>query len=105
MKINKGWKEIYKGLSDYNRRRMIEANRPFGKDPKEFKEMAMWILAGLSIFGVVLNVHKDPAGFQVWMLTNACWAVIDFRKRLYAQSFLFVVYFFLALWGWISWAR
>ena len=32
MKINKGWKEIYKGLSDYNRRRMIEANRPFGKE-------------------------------------------------------------------------
>jgi len=65
----------------------------------------MWMLAGLSIFGVVLNVHKDPAGFLVWMFTNACWAVIDFRKRLYAQSFLFVVYFFLALWGWISWAR
>ena len=105
MKINKGWKEIYKNLSWYNRRKFVEANRPFGKDPKEFKELVMWVLAGLSIFGVVLNVHKDPAGFLVWMFTNACWAVIDLRKRLYAQSFLFVVYFFLALWGWISWAR
>ncbi len=105
MKVNKGWKEIYKGLIDYNRRRMIEANRPFGKDPQEFREMMMWVLAGLSIFGVVLNVHKDPGCFLVWMFTNACWAVIDFRKCLFAQSFLFVVYFFLALWGWISWAR
>lgn len=105
MRINKGWKEIYKNLSWYNRSRMIEANRPFGKDGKEFKEMMMWFLALLSIIGVVLNVQKDPRGFLLWMFTNACWAVIDFRKRLYAQSFLFVVYFFLALWGWISWAR
>ena len=105
MRVNKGWKEIYKNLSWYNRRKLVEANRPFGKDPKEFKELVMWMLAGLSIFGVVLNVNKDPAGFLVWMFTNACSAVIDFRKRLYAQSFLFVVYFFLALWGWISWAR
>ena len=105
MRVNKGWKEIYKNLSWYNRRKLVEANRPFGKDPKEFKELVMWMLAGLSIFGVVLNVHKDPAGFLVWMFTNACWAVIDFRKGLYAQSFLFVVYFFLALWGWIRWAR
>ena len=52
MKINKGWKKIYKGLSDYNRRRMIEANRPFGKDGKEFKEMMVWFLAALSIIGV-----------------------------------------------------
>ncbi|MFA6635704.1 MAG: nicotinamide mononucleotide transporter [Candidatus Omnitrophota bacterium] len=105
MKVNKGWKSVYRKLSWYNRRRLIEANRPFGKDAKEFKELVMWMLAGLSIFGVVLNVNKDPAGFLVWMFTNASWAVIDFRKRLYAQSFLFVVYFFLALWGWISWAR
>jgi len=105
MRVNKGWKELYKKLSWYNRRRFIEANRPFGKDPKDFRETLMWLLAGLSIFGVVLNVHKDSACFLVWMFTNACWAVIDFRKRLYAQAFLFVVYFVLALWGWISWAR
>ena len=32
MKINKGWKEIYKNLSWYNRQKFIEANRPFGKE-------------------------------------------------------------------------
>jgi len=31
MKIYKGLKEIYKKLSWYNRRKLIEANRPFGK--------------------------------------------------------------------------
>ncbi|MFH1665898.1 MAG: nicotinamide mononucleotide transporter [Candidatus Omnitrophota bacterium] len=105
MKVNKGWKELYKKLSWYNRGKFIEANRPFGKDPRVFTEMMMWLLAGLSITGVILNVQKNPAGFALWMFTNACWAVIDFRKRLYAQSFLFVVYFFLALWGLFSWLR
>lgn len=105
MNVTKGLKKLYRGLSWYNRQKLIEANRPFGKDGKEFKEMLMWFLAGLSIIGVVLNVHKDSNGFLLWMFTNACWAVIDFRKRLYAQSFLFIVYFFLALWGWISWVR
>lgn len=105
MRVNKGWKEIYKGLNWYNRKKFIEANQPFGKDSKEFREMMMWFLALLSIIGVVLNVHKNPAGFLLWMFTNACWAVIDFRHRLYAQSFLFVVYFFLALWGWLIWMR
>jgi murein tripeptide amidase MpaA len=72
-------------------------------DKSEGRRTMMWLLTCLSICGVVLNVNKDPAGFLVWMFTNACWAVIDYRKRLYAQAFLFVVYFFLALWGWISW--
>ncbi len=63
----------------------------------------MWWLAALSITGVILNVRKDRRGFAVWMFTNTCWALIDLSRGLYAQSFLFVVYFFLALWGWISW--
>jgi hypothetical protein len=105
MKVNKGWKDLYKKQNWYNRRRFIEANRPFGKNPKIFKELMMWFLAGLSITGVILNVQKNPSGFALWMFTNACWAVIDFRKKLHAQSFLFIVYFFLALWGFFSWLR
>lgn len=105
MRVIKKLKKIYKGLSRYNRQKLIQANRPFGKDGKEFKEVMMLFLAALSIIGVMLNVHKDPRGFLLWMVTNASWAVIDFRRRLYAQSFLFVVYFFLAVWGWFSWMR
>ncbi len=31
MKVTKGLKKVYKGLSWYNRRKLVEANRPFGK--------------------------------------------------------------------------
>jgi len=31
MKVTKGLKKIYKGLSWYNRQKLIEANRPCGK--------------------------------------------------------------------------
>lgn len=105
MKIYKGFKEIYQGLSKYNRAQMIKANRPLGKDAKELKEMLRWLLAVLSIIGAIMNVQHDRGGFLLWMFTNLCWAVIDFRRRLYAQSFLFVVYFILSFWGWIHWGR
>jgi len=64
-----------------------------------------WILTCLSIVGVVLNIRKDRRGFVIWMFTNISWAVIDFRHGLYAQTVLFIVYFFLALWGWITWMK
>ncbi len=31
MKVTKGLKKVYKGLSWYNRRKLVEANCPFGK--------------------------------------------------------------------------
>lgn len=31
MKVIKKLKKIYKGLSSYNRNKLIQANRPFGK--------------------------------------------------------------------------
>ena len=64
-----------------------------------------WFLTCLSILGVMLNVRKDRLGFAVWMFTNISWTAIDFRHGLYAQAFLFLVYFFLALWGWLAWKK
>ena len=58
MKVNKGWKELYKKLNWYNRQKFIEANRPLGKDPKEFIKMMMWFLAVLLIIGVVLIIGR-----------------------------------------------
>jgi len=37
MKIAKDLKKVYKGLSWYNRQKLIEANRPFGKRKKKPK--------------------------------------------------------------------
>ncbi len=38
MKVIKGLKKIYKSLNWYNRRKLIEANRPFGKKPRKEKK-------------------------------------------------------------------
>jgi nicotinamide riboside transporter PnuC len=75
------------------------------KEEKKAQEKMMWVLTALSIVGVILNVRKDHRGFLLWMVTNAAWAVVDFEHGLFAQGVLFVVYFFLALWGWISWKK
>ena len=64
-----------------------------------------WVLAFLSIVGVILNIRKKRSGFLIWMFTNSVWAIVDFRHGLYAQAFLFIVYFFLALWGWLAWGN
>jgi len=72
--------------------------------------MFTWILTGLALTGVVLNCLKNRQCFIIWMITNASWAVVDFRAakinpELYAQGWLFVVYFILAVWGWFRWSR
>lgn len=64
-----------------------------------------WILAGLSIFGVILNIKKVRWCFWIWAFTNAGWAVVDFIMGIYAQATLFVVYFALAVWGIIAWRK
>lgn len=58
MKVNKGWKEIYKNLSWYNRRKFIEVNRPFGKDPKGCLKVFIWLLAVLFIVTIVLILGR-----------------------------------------------
>ncbi len=67
--------------------------------------MMIWLLAFLSVVGVVLNVRKDRRGFIFWMVSNAGWIVIDWMHGIYAQSVLFMIYFFLALWGWFRWKK
>jgi len=72
---------------------------------KEEIRVMTWFLTALSIVGVILNVKHDRRGFLFWMITNAAWVIVDFRHGLYAQAFLFVVYFFLSLWGWLAWKK
>lgn len=63
-----------------------------------------WSLTALSIVGVVLNILHMRESFAVWMVTNSSWCVIDWKKGIPAQSFLFFVYFVLSVWGWFAWA-
>lgn len=66
-------------------------------------ELFTWTVTLLSIGGVVLNIKKRKECFAIWAVTNASWATVDFLKGLPAQGALFVVYFFLALWGLLEW--
>lgn len=62
-----------------------------------------WLLTGVSILGVILNIHKVRWCFYLWAFTNSCWAIVDFYYEIYAQAALFTVYFCLAIWGLLRW--
>lgn len=64
-----------------------------------------WLLVLFSLLGVILNIHKRKECFVIWGITNAGWAVYDFRIGAVAQGVLFTVYFGLAIWGIIKWKR
>lgn len=66
-------------------------------------EIFFWLVSAASIVGVILNIQKKRASFLIWIGTNASWAVIDFARGIPQQGVLFVVYAFLAVWGWFSW--
>lgn len=68
-------------------------------------ESFYWIVTTLSIIGVVLNIFKNKWCFVVWGVTNFAWCIIDFYKGIYAQSFLFLVYFILAIFGLFKWIK
>ena len=67
--------------------------------------MTLWILAAISLIGVVLNIRKDRRGFICWIFSNGAWSAVDYYHGLYAQSALFAVYFLLAVWGLIEWGK
>lgn len=62
-----------------------------------------WLLAGLSLIGVVLNIKKKSECFAIWLFTNASWTIYDFSINAYAQSALFLVYTILAIYGLYEW--
>ena len=65
--------------------------------------IASWVIAALSIVGVHYNIHKKRICFLFWMVTNASWIVIDIVYGVYAQAALMLVYFVLAIRGYIKW--
>ena len=65
----------------------------------------MWLIAGLAIVGVILNIHKKRSGFIIWIITNFANCLYCFHKTAYPQSALFAVYFLLAIWGVVKWRK
>ena len=64
-----------------------------------------WLLAILSLYGVVLNIQKRPSCFYIWSVTNAGWVFIDALAGVYAQAALFTIYLGLSLYGAWDWNR
>lgn len=64
-----------------------------------------WGLSAISLIGVVLNIRKNKWCFPIWAITNISWAFVDLSFGLYSQSFLFFIYFGLAIWGIIEWGK
>jgi len=68
-------------------------------------ELFKWLIAVLSLVGVVLNIHKRRECFYIWSFTNAAWASVDLYHGIWSQAFLQAVYFGLAIWGIVAWRQ
>ncbi|MBU0479088.1 nicotinamide mononucleotide transporter family protein [bacterium] len=64
-----------------------------------------WSMTLLSIIGVILNIKKKRICFVLWSITNVSWCIYDFTIQAYAQSFLFLVYLGLSIWGIFEWKK
>jgi hypothetical protein len=68
-------------------------------------EYFTWVVAGVALLGTWLNVQKDRRCFWLWLGTNSFWAGYDAWHELYAQAFLFGLYFLLSIRGLIQWRK
>jgi len=64
-----------------------------------------WAVTVASIIGTIANIYKKRWCFIIWLFTNAIWCVYDLTLGAYAQSALFFLYFWLAVWGLAQWRR
>ena len=62
-----------------------------------------WVVTFASLIGVVLNIYHSKYGFAIWTFTNFLWIIRTYNLMAYEQAFLFTIYFFLAIWGYLKW--
>lgn len=67
------------------------------------KELLSWSLAGVSIFGMVLNINKNKLCFVVFAFTNLAWLIYFLLIKEYAPSFLQFVFLLSSFWGLWKW--
>lgn len=71
----------------------------------EHFDMFSWFVTALSLWGAYLNLRKNPLGFILWAIADLAWFFYDISIEEYAQGFLFLIFFFLAVWGFLTWTR
>jgi nicotinamide riboside transporter PnuC len=67
--------------------------------------MIDWIVAVMSIAGVITNILKNKWCFVLWFISNVAWIIIDIQKEMYAQAAVFFVYAVTCIWGFIQWSK
>lgn len=64
-----------------------------------------WWITVTSLIGTIANIYKRRWCFWIWLVSNSCWAVIDWRHGLDAQAVLMLIYVLLAVWRLLQWAE
>lgn len=62
-----------------------------------------WLVTGVALVGVVLNLYKRRECFYIWGISNSVFAVESYLAGVWNMAFLFSIYFALALWGIYTW--
>ena len=63
-----------------------------------------FVTAG-SVVGTVLLGRKFIANWPVWLIVNAASVALFIYKGLHLTVALYVIFFLLAIWGWICWTK
>ena len=64
-----------------------------------------WITTTLAITGVIANNYKRRWCFLVFMVSNTACLFLHLRVGYYAMCFRDLVFFALAIHGWIAWGK
>lgn len=64
-----------------------------------------WAVTLLALVGVIINIKHDPRCFIIWAVTNAAFAVRTFTLGAYEMTFLFSIYWVLAIIGLYAWRK
>jgi len=67
-------------------------------------ETIKWLIAGVSLTGVILNIKLNRWGFACWIIGNGFWTWFSYKQKQYALAVQFTVYFVLAVYGFWVWS-
>lgn len=62
-----------------------------------------WVVTGIALIGVILNIEHDQRCFWIWSFTNAAFALRTYLLGAYEMTFLFCIYWVLAIIGIYRW--